>query len=93
MTTTAHIEYLYRHIYAVGYLVVGNSILNARNLFQNGSFGDMCSFPTYLNKYSFSVKSVLLLTAVPIALKLCYCTFLKYKKYFVNLLRLKTVPL
>lgn len=41
-------------------------MLNARNRFQNGSFGDICSLDTNLIKYSFEDKSEFLLIAVPI---------------------------
>lgn len=44
-------------------------MLKAKNLFQNGSFDDICSLETNLTKYSLVDKSALRLTAVPILLR------------------------
>jgi hypothetical protein len=39
------------------YLVAGGVQENDRNLFQNGSFGEMCSFQANFSRYSLEARS------------------------------------
>lgn len=74
---------------------MGDCKLNARNLFQNGSFGEMDSLPTNLRIYSFVDKSVFLLTAIPIIsesktghmskhIRLVSCSILTNEYYYLH---------